>query len=148
DFALGWRRFSTMPRSREPAAWPPAPSGIVPPTLRPVAARRRAAAECSSLCPGAAVLAARQERRGHRLPAWPETTGLAEVHRPVPWDYRPLLTELASQVGSELGQPDAVLVFDPPPPSPRREPSRSAWLGSGADALADWGNHAGEKSGR
>jgi len=30
-----------------------------------------------------------------------------------PWDHRPLLTELACQVGAELGEPDAVLVFDP-----------------------------------
>jgi SRSO17 transposase len=30
-----------------------------------------------------------------------------------PWDHRPLLTELARQVGAELGEPDAVLVFDP-----------------------------------
>jgi SRSO17 transposase len=30
-----------------------------------------------------------------------------------PWDHRPLLTELVRQVGEELGEPDAVLVFDP-----------------------------------
>lgn len=30
-----------------------------------------------------------------------------------PWDDRPLLAELARQVGAELGEPDAVLVFDP-----------------------------------
>src|SRR6185437_652176 len=30
-----------------------------------------------------------------------------------PWDYRPLLAELTRQVGTELGQADAVLVFDP-----------------------------------
>ena len=30
-----------------------------------------------------------------------------------PWDHRPLMTELARQVGAELGEPDAVLVFDP-----------------------------------
>jgi SRSO17 transposase len=29
------------------------------------------------------------------------------------WDHRPLLAELARQVGSELGEPDAVLVLDP-----------------------------------
>lgn len=29
------------------------------------------------------------------------------------WDHRPLLTELARQVGKELGEADAVLVFDP-----------------------------------
>jgi SRSO17 transposase len=31
----------------------------------------------------------------------------------VPWGHHPLLAELARQVGAELGQPDAVLVFDP-----------------------------------
>jgi SRSO17 transposase len=30
-----------------------------------------------------------------------------------PWDHRPWLTELARQVGDQLGHPDAVLVFDP-----------------------------------
>src|SRR3954464_10145884 len=30
-----------------------------------------------------------------------------------PWDHRPLLAELARQVGQELGEADAVLVFDP-----------------------------------
>jgi SRSO17 transposase len=30
-----------------------------------------------------------------------------------PWDHRPLLDELASQVRDRLAQPDAVLVFDP-----------------------------------
>jgi SRSO17 transposase len=30
-----------------------------------------------------------------------------------PWDHLPLLTELARQVGTELGEPDAVLVLDP-----------------------------------
>jgi SRSO17 transposase len=30
-----------------------------------------------------------------------------------PWDHRPLLTELARQIGAELGEPDGVLVFDP-----------------------------------
>jgi len=29
------------------------------------------------------------------------------------WDHRPLLLELARQVGQQLGRPDAVLVFDP-----------------------------------
>jgi SRSO17 transposase len=31
----------------------------------------------------------------------------------VPWDHRPLLAMLARQVGSDIGEPDAVLVFDP-----------------------------------
>ena len=30
-----------------------------------------------------------------------------------PWDHRPLLEELASQVGREVGRPDGVVVFDP-----------------------------------
>jgi len=30
-----------------------------------------------------------------------------------PWEHQPLLEELASQVGSELGEDDGVLVFDP-----------------------------------
>jgi len=30
-----------------------------------------------------------------------------------PWEHQPLLAELASQVGSELGQDDGVIVFDP-----------------------------------
>jgi len=30
-----------------------------------------------------------------------------------PWDHRPLLEELARQVGQDLGEPDGVLVFDP-----------------------------------
>jgi SRSO17 transposase len=30
-----------------------------------------------------------------------------------PWDHNPWLTELARQVGQQLGSPDGVLVFDP-----------------------------------
>src|SRR5688572_17987791 len=30
-----------------------------------------------------------------------------------PWNHQPLLDELAIQVAQELGEPDAVLVFDP-----------------------------------
>ncbi|MBX3435516.1 MAG: IS701 family transposase [Pirellulales bacterium] len=30
-----------------------------------------------------------------------------------PWDHRPLMTELARQVGAELGEDDGVVVFDP-----------------------------------
>src|SRR5258708_39154203 len=30
-----------------------------------------------------------------------------------PWDHRPLLGELARQVGAELGEADGVIVFDP-----------------------------------
>src|SRR5207244_10097786 len=29
------------------------------------------------------------------------------------WSHRPLVTELARQIGAELGEPDGVLVFDP-----------------------------------
>jgi SRSO17 transposase len=31
----------------------------------------------------------------------------------IPWDHQPLLTELARQVGVEIGEADGVLVFDP-----------------------------------
>ena len=31
----------------------------------------------------------------------------------VPWDHSPLLDTLARQVGHDLGEPDAVVVFDP-----------------------------------
>src|SRR5215470_4865758 len=30
-----------------------------------------------------------------------------------PWDHEPLMEELARQIGRSLGEPDAVLVFDP-----------------------------------
>jgi SRSO17 transposase len=39
--------------------------------------------------------------------------GLQRFIGSVPWDHRPLLEELARQVGSELGEDDAVIVFDP-----------------------------------
>jgi SRSO17 transposase len=39
--------------------------------------------------------------------------GLQKFVGQSPWDHRPLLAELARQVGAELGEPDAVLVFDP-----------------------------------
>jgi SRSO17 transposase len=42
-----------------------------------------------------------------------ERQGLQKFIGQSPWDYRPLLAELTRQVGSELGQPDGVLVFDP-----------------------------------
>jgi SRSO17 transposase len=42
-----------------------------------------------------------------------ERQGLQKFIGQADWDHRPLLTELARQVGAELGQPDAVLVFDP-----------------------------------
>jgi FOG: Transposase len=42
-----------------------------------------------------------------------ERQGLQKFLGQADWDHRPLLDELACQVALELGQPDAVLVFDP-----------------------------------
>jgi SRSO17 transposase len=42
-----------------------------------------------------------------------ERQGLQKFLGQADWDHTPLLGELASQVGAELGEPDAVLVFDP-----------------------------------
>jgi SRSO17 transposase len=42
-----------------------------------------------------------------------ERQGLQKFIGHVPWDHRPLLALLARQVGADLGEPDAVLVFDP-----------------------------------
>jgi SRSO17 transposase len=42
-----------------------------------------------------------------------ERQGLQKFLGQADWDYRPLLDELARQVGAELGEPDGVLVFDP-----------------------------------
>jgi SRSO17 transposase len=42
-----------------------------------------------------------------------ERQGLQKFIGQAPWDYRPLLTVLGEQVGSQLGAADAVLVFDP-----------------------------------
>jgi SRSO17 transposase len=39
--------------------------------------------------------------------------GLQNFVGQVPWDDKPLLATLARQVGREIGQPDAVIVFDP-----------------------------------
>ncbi len=39
--------------------------------------------------------------------------GLQTFLGTAPWDYQPLLDELARQVGKELGEPDGVIVFDP-----------------------------------
>ena len=39
--------------------------------------------------------------------------GLQKFLGQADWDHHPLLTELAHQVGQGLGEPDAVLVFDP-----------------------------------
>jgi SRSO17 transposase len=42
-----------------------------------------------------------------------ERQGLQKFIGQADWDHRPLLVELARQVGAELGEPDGVLVFDP-----------------------------------
>ena len=39
--------------------------------------------------------------------------GLQRFIGSVPWDHRPLLEELAQQIGSRLGEDDGVIVFDP-----------------------------------
>jgi SRSO17 transposase len=39
--------------------------------------------------------------------------GLQTFLGTAPWEYQPLLEELAIQVGSQLGEPDGVIVFDP-----------------------------------
>jgi SRSO17 transposase len=42
-----------------------------------------------------------------------ERQGLQKFIGQTEWAHRPLLTELVRQVGTELGEPDGVLVFDP-----------------------------------
>src|SRR4051812_39898342 len=42
-----------------------------------------------------------------------ERQGLQKFIGQADWDHRPLLTELARQVGTERGEADGVLVFDP-----------------------------------
>jgi SRSO17 transposase len=42
-----------------------------------------------------------------------ERQGLQKFIGQAPWDHKPLLAELARQVGQRLGQADGVLVFDP-----------------------------------
>jgi SRSO17 transposase len=42
-----------------------------------------------------------------------ERQGLQKFMSQVPWAWTPLLTDLARQVGDELGEPDGVLVLDP-----------------------------------
>jgi SRSO17 transposase len=39
--------------------------------------------------------------------------GLQNFVGSVPWDHKPLLASLVRQVGKDLGEPDAVIVFDP-----------------------------------
>jgi SRSO17 transposase len=42
-----------------------------------------------------------------------ERQGLQKFIGQAPWDHRPLIAELARQVGQRLGEPGGVLVFDP-----------------------------------
>src|SRR3954453_6386951 len=42
-----------------------------------------------------------------------ERQGIQKFIGHVPWSHRPLLATLADQVGEQLGEPDAVIVFDP-----------------------------------
>lgn len=42
-----------------------------------------------------------------------ERSGVQEFLGQSPWDHRPMVEELVRQVGAKLGQPDAVIVFDP-----------------------------------
>ena len=42
-----------------------------------------------------------------------ERQGLQKFIGQAEWDHRPLVTELARQIGAELGEDDGVLVFDP-----------------------------------
>jgi SRSO17 transposase len=42
-----------------------------------------------------------------------ERQGIQKFIGHVPWKHQPLLTTLARQVGTDLGEPDAVIVFDP-----------------------------------
>jgi len=42
-----------------------------------------------------------------------ERQGIQKFIGHVPWDHRPLLAILVDQVGRQLGEPDAVIVFDP-----------------------------------
>jgi len=42
-----------------------------------------------------------------------ERHGMQKFIGQSPWDDRPLIGELAQQIGTELGEPDGVLVFDP-----------------------------------
>ena len=42
-----------------------------------------------------------------------ERQGIQKFIGHVPWDHQPLLTTLAQQVATDLGEPDAVIVFDP-----------------------------------
>src|SRR3982750_4096695 len=43
----------------------------------------------------------------------PDRHGLPHFVGSSTWDHRPLIRELAGQVGREIGTPDGVIVFDP-----------------------------------
>ncbi len=63
--------------------------------------------------------------------------GLQKFVGQSPWDHRPLLAELARQVGAELGEPDAVLAFDPS--AFAKKGDRSVGVQRTANAR-DWGS--------
>jgi hypothetical protein len=64
-----------------------------------------------------------------------ERQGIQKFLGQADWDHRPLIAELARQVGERPGEAYGVLVFDPPP-SPSAGPSRWGWRGSGAAGWA------------
>ena len=58
--------------------------------------------------------------------------GLQKFVGQVPWDHTPLIATLATQVGQQIGQPDAVLVFDPsafPKKGPKSVGVARQWCG-------------------
>jgi len=58
--------------------------------------------------------------------------GLQKFLGQVPWDPRPLIATLATQVGERIGEPDAVLVFDPsafPKKGPKSVGVARQWCG-------------------
>jgi SRSO17 transposase len=61
-----------------------------------------------------------------------ERQGIQKFIGHVPWDHRPLLATLVGQVGEQLGEPDAVLVFDPsgfPKKGPKSVGVARQWCG-------------------
>jgi SRSO17 transposase len=63
----------------------------------------------------AGLLAPVERKNAESIAYWHdrERQGMQKFIGQAPWDHRPLLTELARQVGVGLGEADAVLVFDP-----------------------------------
>ncbi len=58
--------------------------------------------------------------------------GLQKFVGQVPWDHQPLIATLATQVGQRVGEPDAVLVFDPsafPKKGPKSVGVARQWCG-------------------